>query len=379
MSENNSNNRGAPKGWLATDQVDLFFEDNAVGRMKKELWEANDEEIDRILDEYGFPAPVEWGKAGSYLQTTIRHQLVEERRLNDIVLIPIGCTENHGMHTVSATDTLFVSQMCEGVRRYTRARGYPVAITLPPLNFGAHPYHHYGMPGTVPVREDVARELLIDIMLGLWNDGFRKQILVNNHGHLWMLESAIQQFQKRYQLPGIVRVIDWHRAVREFFYTKERGGPWNTDFVHAEEAETSFGLYLFPDMVDMRHAVNTTGKSYLPTGHFDTSVDPYRRPSRWSEGEGHFAIELFATPEGVVGNAADAEAWKAKRPLAAILRYLTLLIDDIRTVFPPGAVPPVEEVTLRTAEEMEPYLREPLSAGWKSVYALPRLGQDADR
>ena len=369
------NNRKAPPGWLATDQPGVMFEDNAVGRMKKEIWEASDEAIDAILAEYGVPAPVEWGKPGSYIQTTIRHQLLDERRTNDIVIIPVGCTENHGLHTVSAVDTLFVSQIAEGVRRYTKARGYPVALSLPPLNFGAHPYHHYGMPGTVPIRENVIRELLIDVMLGLWNDGYRKQIILNNHGQLWVLESAIQQFQKRYQLPGIFRVIDWHRAVREFFYTKERGGPWGSDFVHAEEAETSLMLFLNPEMVDMEYAVNTQGKSYLPEGHFDKSVDPYGRPSRWSEGEGHFAIEIAATPEGVVGNAADAEAWKAKRPLAAILRYLTLLIDDILEAFPPGEVPPVEEVTLRTAEEMEPYLREPLSPGWKPVYALVQIGQ----
>ncbi len=364
-----------PAGWLATDSPGVMFEDNHIGRMKKEIWEASDEEIDAILAEYGFPASVEWGKPGSYIQTTVRHRLIEERRKNDIVIIPVGCTENHGMHTVSATDTLFVSQIAEGVRRYTKAKGYPVAVALPPLNYGSHPYHHYGMPGTIPIREDIARELLIDVMLGLWNDGFRKQILLNNHGHLWMLEAVVQQFTKRYQLPGIYRVIDWHRAVREFFYTQERGGVWGSDFVHAEEAETSLALYLFPDMVDMREAVNTKGKAYLPDGHFDKSVDPYGRPSRWSEGEGHFAIEIKATPEGVVGNAADAAAWKAKRPLAAILRYLTLLIDDILTAFPPGVVPPVEEVTLRTDEEMEPFLREPLSEGWRSVYALPRIGQ----
>ena len=40
-----------PKGFLATDQPDLFFEDNPVGRMKKEVWDASDEEIDTpILD-----------------------------------------------------------------------------------------------------------------------------------------------------------------------------------------------------------------------------------------------------------------------------------------------------------------------------------------
>ena len=226
------------------------------------------------------------------------------------------------------------------------------------------------------MREDISREMLIDVMLGLWNDGFRKQILINNHGHLWMLEATIQQFCKRYQLPGIFRVIDWHRAVREFFYTAERGGAWGSNFVHAEEAETSLGLYLFPDMVEMSDAVNTQGISYLPEGHFDKSVDPYGRPSRWSEGEGHFAIEIKSTPEGVVGNAADAEAWKAKRPLAAILRYLTLLIDDTLKAFPAGAVPPVEEVTLRTQAEMEPFLREPMSEGWKPVYALPTIGQN---
>lgn len=361
--------------WLATNQPDLFFEDTPVGRMKKQIWEASDQEIDAILAEYGFPTEgAEWSKPGSYIQTTIRHQLVEERRKNDVVLIPVGCTENHGQHLVSATDTFFVSMIAEGVRRYTKKQGRPVALALPPLNYGGHPYHHLGMPGTVILREEVVRELLIDVMLGLWNDGFRKQIILNNHGQLWMLESALQDFQKRYQLPGIFRVIDWHRAVREFFRTKERGGEWNTDFVHADEAETSLGLYLFPEMVDMAYAVNTQGKSYLPDGHFDKSVDPFARPSNWSQGEGHFAIEIKATPEGVVGHAADAAAYKAKRPLAAILRYLTMFIDDILAAFPPGTVPPTEEVTLRSAEEMEPYLREPMSEGWKPVYSLPLIG-----
>ena len=57
---------------LATDQPDLFFEDNTVGRCKKEVWDASDEEIDQILADYGIPSPCEWGTAGSYIQTTVR-------------------------------------------------------------------------------------------------------------------------------------------------------------------------------------------------------------------------------------------------------------------------------------------------------------------
>ena len=77
----------------------------------------------------------------------------------------------------------------------------------------------------------------------------------------------------------------------------------------------------------------------------------------------------------MVGKATRGNAQKAKRPMAAILRYLTLVNDEILERFPAGSVPPVEEVTLRTAAEMEPYLREPLSEGWKPVYSLPKLGQ----
>ena len=370
--------RKAPEGLLPTDQPDLFFEDNTVGRLKKAVWESSDKEIDAILAEYGIPSPVEWARPGSYIQTTVRHEVVENRRKNDVVLIPVGCTELHGQHTVSAMDTLFVSAICEGVHRYTARQGAPVNLALPPLMYGAHPYHHLGMPGTVIVREHVVRELMLDVMLGLWNDGFRKQIIINNHGQLWVLEAAVQEFQKRYQLPGLFRVIDWHRAVREFFRTTDRGGKWDTNFVHADESETSLGLLLFPEMVHMDQAVDTEGKSYLPDGHFDKSVDPFGRPSRWSEGEGHFPIEISGTPEGVVGKATHATAYKAKRPVAAILRYLTLLNDQILEAFPAGTLPPVEEVTLRTAKEMEPFLCEPFSPGWRPVYALPRIGQGTE-
>ena len=367
----------SPKGKIATDQADLWFEDNSVGRMKKEIWDMNETQLKAVLAEYGFPSQgCEWAKPNAYIQTTPHWKVNENRHKNDIVLIPVGCTELHGAHLPTATDTLFVSMICEGVRRFTeKNRDGHINLALPPLNYGAHPYHHLGMPGTVIVRESVVREMIMDTMLGLWNDGFRKQIIVNNHGQLWVLESAIQEFQKRYQLPGIFRVLDWHRGVREMFRTRDAGGGWDTTFVHADESETSLALYLFPEMVDMKYAVDTEPRGYLPDGHFDKSVDPYGRPHRWSEGEGHFPIEIAGTPEGVVGKATRGEARKALRPLATILRYLTIVNDEILKVFPAGTLPPVEEVTLRTNAEMEPFLREPMSPGWKPVYALPRIGQ----
>lgn len=360
--------------WLKTNREDLFFEDTSVGRLKKKLWEASDQEISTILTDYGIPSHSELSKPGTYIQTTIRHQVIENRKKNDILFIPIGCTELHGQHTVTALDTFMVTQILEGVRRFTAKRGNPVNLTWTPLNFGGHPHHHVGMPGTIHLEDEVLKRLLIDVMVGFWNDGFRKIVLINNHGHQWLLEAAIQELQKTWNLPGIFRVIDWHRAVREFFRTKERGGDWDDNFVHADEAETSVMLLLAPEYVQMNLAEETKVEGYLPDGHFDKAVDPFARPSKWSEGQGHFPIEMGSIPEGVVGRPTIGDAKKARRTIAAILSYLTLVHDEIHLAFPSGKLPPIEETTMRTEEEMKPYLKEPFSKGWRPIYAINKMG-----
>ena len=81
------------------------------------------------------------------------------------------------------------------------------------------------------------------------------------------------------------------------------------------------------------------------------------------------ALNALLDPKGPF-----ATAEKAKRPIAAILEYLALVVDQILEAFPPGKLPPVEKVSLRTADELEPFLKEPFSEGWKSVYELPYHG-----
>lgn len=360
--------------WLNTNRDDLRFEDTSVGRLKKKIWEASDEEIEKILKSYEIPSQSELAKPGSYIQTTIRKNVVDNRKKNDILFVPIGCTEQHGRHTVTALDTLMVTQILEGVRRFTEKKGAPVNLAWTPLNYGGHPHHHIGMPGTINLEDNVVKQILINVMVGFWNDGFRKQIYINNHGHSWLLEAAIQEMQKTWNLPGIFRVIDWHRAVREFFRTKDRGGDWEDDFVHADEAETSVMLLLEEKFVDMNYAEETVVEGFLPDGHFDKAVDPFARPSKWSEGQGHFPIELASVPEGVVGRPTIGTAQKAKRTIAAILSYLTLVHDEIHEAFPSGKLPPTEKITMRTEEEMIPYLKEPFTDGWRPIYSIPKMG-----
>lgn len=357
--------------FIAGPSPNIAFSNDKIGRMKKEVFYMTPEQVDKELEEFGFPAPPELCKAGSYIQTTPGKEQDEIRRKNDVVLIPIGCTEDHGPMNPSGMDTFMVTAIAEGVRRYTLKHGPQVSIAFPPLLYGVHPQSHVGMDGTVVLHEETAIGMLKDVMLGLWNSGYRKMILINNHGHLPVLQTAVWKFMKEYQLPGIYRIVDWHRAVREMFALKEDGGEFETMFTHACEAETGCGLLCFPDMVNMDYVEDGAGASVLPGGHFDGSVDD-THPSRWEDGEGHNVMAFVATPNGVAGKATAATADKLKKPYLAIMKYLVLLIDEYLEAFPPGTVPDPEKTTLRTKEELAPYLKEPHTEGWKSVYGLSK-------
>ena len=362
---------------MAQGECRLPFESTGVGKLKERVFNLREDEVWALLKAYGVPSAGELEKPGSYIQNTVRKQLIENRRKNDIVIVPVGSTENHGRHTVGGFDTLLVTRIAEAVRRKQKKAGKPAVNLAWPINYGVHPPWHQGMYGTVMVSDEAFEQTIMHVMYGLWNDGFRKQIWVNNHAQQNEIEKAVKRFMNTYQLPGFYLALEWHRAVREFFETREHGGKLEDRFVHADEAETSLGLELFPEMVDMSVAQDTgpmANYRYLPDGHFDKSVEDLLRPNTYKSRAGDIPLELVATPEGVVGKASKGAAGKTVRAVLAICEYLDLLCDDILKTWPAGAVPDPESTTFRTNKEMEPYLKEPGSKGWKSVYSLPKIG-----
>ena len=62
-----------PGGKLPSNQADLWFENNAVGLMKKEIWEESEDKLKSVLAEYGLPAAgCEWAKPGRSVQRQSR-------------------------------------------------------------------------------------------------------------------------------------------------------------------------------------------------------------------------------------------------------------------------------------------------------------------
>ncbi len=55
--------------WITTENPAIIFEDTEVGRLKKEIWGASEEEIDAILRNYEVPSPQGTGKGGKLRST----------------------------------------------------------------------------------------------------------------------------------------------------------------------------------------------------------------------------------------------------------------------------------------------------------------------
>lgn len=303
-------------------------------------------------------------RSGIYLQTMIGKEVEDRLKENDLIILPIGSTEAHGPHACSGEDTFLVSRLAEQVAQKT---GCTVAE---PIWYGSHPYHHLGMPGTIVVPEETFIANLRAVMAGLWNAGFRKQILLNGHGQDYAIPMAMHQFGKKYQVPMLLVNVNWWFVIPEHIRDKAHGGPFDTPFVHADEAETSFSMALFPEMIDMKYAVDTEGESLFPEGHINKSGSAYDLPIPFWQHVGGCAVEPISTPEGIVGKATLADPEKAKPGVNAILDYLEKLVNDIMTMYPAGKLPPTDRVTQRSKEEIEALLKGPSAEGGKHIYTV---------
>ncbi len=301
---------------------------------------------------------------GIYFQNMTMKDVEKRLEKCDLIIIPIGSTEAHGPHACYGEDTFLVTRMAEAVAKKI---GCTVAQ---PIWYGSHPYHHIGMPGTIPLDEETFTASVSQVMAGFWNVGFRKQILLNGHGQEYVIPTAIHRFAKRFQVPGVFVNLNWYYAIPEHCRDKEHGGPFETPFIHADEAETSFSLALFPEMIKMEDAVDTEPKGYMPPGHIDKAGNLYGKPIPWYAQVGLGAIEIAATPEGSVGKATLASADKAKPGVEALLDYMERLIGDIMAKFPPGKLPPADETTQRfTEKEIDALTKGPLKGG-KHLYTV---------
>ena len=255
--------------------------------------------------------------------------VIQERaKVCDIAILPLGSVEQHGPHLPTGHDTLQLFPMLEEVATRTGA------MLLPCPWYGAHPAHHHYFPGTIPLANDTTRAMIKDIVRGAALAGFNKFILFFGHGQAFVTNYTVQDLGlEGYFVVSIMfqnMVKDVHNQIFE------------TPFWHADEAETSVGLYTHGDYVDMSKAVKESGTP-LVSGEFvqNPSEAALSKPARFDEG-------TFAVPEykdlkhGVIGDPTLATREKGKKYVEAIIERTVRFVEHLKEKYPAGTKPPVQ-------------------------------------
>lgn len=296
---------------------------------------------------------------GIYYQNMTNQDVAERLKKNDVILIPVGSTENHGPSAPYGEDTYLDTRLCEQV---AKATGCTVAQ---PIWYGSHPYHHLGQKGTIIIPEETLADYLVYVFAGFWNAGFRKMIVVNGHGQDYVIPLAIHKFGKKFQVPAIILYTHFWNCAKGELDTKDKGGPYDTPFIHADEVEQSWSLALFPELCKQEYAVKVPSAPMLPKGHINNSAERGDGPIKWYNALGSCGMECICQPQGIIGDASLADAEKARKGVEMTLDYLEKLVNDILERYPAGQLPPTELMTQRDPEAIRAVI-----AGERHIYTL---------
>jgi creatinine amidohydrolase len=230
----------------------------------------------------------------------------------DMVLLPLGATEQHGPHLPLNTDSIFASAFCA----YASAKtGVPV---LPTVEYGCSLGHTDRWPGTVSLFPETLIATVREVAGFLIRTGFRRLLIVNSHwGNTASLRCAIDRVRfehaGRFQI-GLRSTFDVTKSVWQQFTDD------GEDF-HANRAETALMLYLAPELVrkgEIQDDPDRTGGKVFTYVVPQTSTNGLTGfPSRATAADGK---KLFAEIGEALSDLVEAAkveeaplAWEAKR------------------------------------------------------------------
>ncbi|WP_298121725.1 mycofactocin biosynthesis peptidyl-dipeptidase MftE [uncultured Aurantimicrobium sp.] len=149
----------------------------------------------------------------------------------DVVLIPLGSTEQHGPHLPFDTDTVIACAVADALAIELEASSCSVVVS-PALPLGASG-EHQDFPGTLSMGHEALRHVVIELARSA-QSWVPRVVFVNGHGgNAPVLAEAIDQL-----------VAEGHNA-----FWVPCGIPGQD--AHAGREETSLMLHLAPETVDM--------------------------------------------------------------------------------------------------------------------------------
>jgi creatinine amidohydrolase len=173
-----------------------------------------------------------------WLQDLTWEDVADYLKREEIILFPIGSTEQHGPAGPLGVDSYAAISLAEDAAKKAKV------LVVPPLWFGDSP-HHLDFPGTISLRTETLTAVARDVIRSLAGHGFKKIILINGHKgtNIAGLVTACRGLHQ-YELPGVLLAL-----VDPMFLAKGVAHIKEAVEHHAGELEISHVWYKYPHLI----------------------------------------------------------------------------------------------------------------------------------
>ncbi len=160
----------------------------------------------------------------------------------DMLVLPVGATEQHGPHLPVNTDTAIAAAVCAGASALT---GVPV---LPALAYGVSVGHTDKWPGTFSLDHETLVATIRQLASWALRTGWKRLLIVNAHfGNDASLRVAVDRIRTDYlgQIQvGLKNTYQLSPEIWNYFIS-------DAEDLHANRAETDLMLHIAPATVRM--------------------------------------------------------------------------------------------------------------------------------
>lgn len=244
--------------------------------------------------------------------------------VNDFAILPLGAIEQHAAHCPTGMDSFNAIGLAEKVAERTGA------TVLPCPMYGGHPYMHMGVPGTIPLNYETNIALIHDIIHGAAQIGFNKFLLLVAHG----ADSSFVTAVHKCGLEGYFTV-----AATWYDFLRDNKNVLDDYMWHADEAESSMGLSLYPELMKMDLAIDgggtplAAGKWKMAPGEASHQWQFYHFDGTWAP------MEKDDLDYGVIGNPTKATKEKGDALVEKVVQGYSDFINEIMAAHPLGKNP----------------------------------------